>query len=108
MGVLGARHVFGLHKRDRIWINAYTKGKRRVRPIRGNIRNIIEKDRDKFLSKSPMDTCLRIFEEFEKRMGEPAVFGMDDGWPVGWTDLKPLEMDKSHSAQAEAWGLLSE
>ncbi len=20
------------------------------------------------------------------------------GWPLGWTDLKPLEMDKSHSA----------
>ena len=21
------------------------------------------------------------------------------GWPLGWTDLKPLEMDKSHSVQ---------
>jgi hypothetical protein len=21
------------------------------------------------------------------------------GWPIGWTDLKPLEMDKSHSVQ---------
>jgi len=20
------------------------------------------------------------------------------GWPLGWTDLKPLEMDKSHFA----------
>jgi len=21
------------------------------------------------------------------------------GWPIGWTDLKPLEMDKSHFVQ---------
>jgi len=23
------------------------------------------------------------------------------GWPIGWTDLKPLEMDKSHCAQQQ-------
>ena len=23
------------------------------------------------------------------------------GWPIGWTDLKPLEMDKCHSAQQQ-------
>jgi len=23
------------------------------------------------------------------------------GWPLGWTDLKPLEMDKSHSVQQQ-------
>jgi len=23
------------------------------------------------------------------------------GWPLGWTDLKPLEMGKSHSAQPQ-------
>jgi hypothetical protein len=23
------------------------------------------------------------------------------GWPVGWTDLKPLEMDKSHCVQQQ-------
>jgi DNA (cytosine-5)-methyltransferase 1 len=23
------------------------------------------------------------------------------GWPLGWTDLKPLETDKSRSAQPE-------
>ena len=23
------------------------------------------------------------------------------GWPLGWTDLKPLEMDKSHCVQPQ-------
>jgi hypothetical protein len=23
------------------------------------------------------------------------------GWPLGWTDLKPLEMDKSHCVQQQ-------
>ena len=30
------------------------------------------------------------------------------GWPLGWTDLKPLEMDKSHSVQQQLGDYLQE
>jgi hypothetical protein len=30
------------------------------------------------------------------------------GWPLGWTDLKPLEMDKSHCAQQQRGDSLQE
>ena len=35
------------------------------------------------------------------KLAYPPVIGVECmmGWPLGWTDLKPLEMDKSHFAQ---------
>ena len=99
-GVLGAADVGANHQRDRIWIVAElpppprwptpvtsdASGAGRVGPRKsGNISSL--KD---YLSKW-------------HRLAYPPVNITEYmmGWPLGWTDLKPLEMDKSHFVQQQ-------
>ena len=76
---LRAEDVGAPHKRERIWITAYSQEDRRERAICSNVKNSKNPMWSECNSSSALDTCLYFFNEFEKRMGEPAVFRMDNG-----------------------------
>ena len=67
------------HPRSRIFFVAHSKSNGRKGPICGDIKNRKDTGWPQSQSPGPLDTRLYIFEEYKKRMGEPAVFGMDDG-----------------------------
>jgi len=72
--------VFGApHIRDRIFILAYPASHGREGPICRDIGNITETMWGTQKQTSTLDSRLRIFEEYEQRFCEPAVFRMDDG-----------------------------
>lgn len=69
------------HPRERIWVVANAQTNRWEGSICGNIENGNNPGWPELQSSGSLDPRLFIFEEFEKRMGEPAVFSLDDGLP---------------------------
>ena len=78
-----AAAVEGGHERQRVWIVAHNEKNGRQRSVRGNFKNR-QKASWKYKpgqSSGSLDSRLFIFEEFEKRVGQPAVLRVDDGIP---------------------------
>ena len=78
---ISAATIGAPHPRKRIWLVANSKTNRRERTICGDIEDSKDPGWPELQSSGSLDTRLFIFEEFEKRMGEPAVFPVDDGLP---------------------------
>ena len=127
-GVLGAADVGANHQRNRIWIVAYAPppdiwptpiasgggGGTNLNNPRGiHQGNPLASAVKLSLGKWPTPTAhmaketnapseaLRNEPSMASRVGgqlNPTWVEWLMGWPLGWTDLKPLEMDKSHSA----------
>jgi len=83
---ISARTMGAPHKRERIWIIANSRIKRWARPIRSNFRGF----KEKIQKTNALDTQGNPFLQFEKRVGESAVFRMDDGLPNRMDRLKAL------------------
>jgi DNA (cytosine-5)-methyltransferase 1 len=69
---------FGLpHNRERIWVIAYPEQSGWGRSLCVNIRDIYKTCK----KANALDSQCNYFLQFEKRMGRPAVLGVDDGIP---------------------------
>jgi site-specific DNA-cytosine methylase len=121
LGVLGAADVGAPHQRDRIWIVARNMAHSKMS---NDAPSIIRKDQPNG-HKGNLEELVAVREKFptptahnSKEAAYPAEYTRKTpslashaggklnpvwvewlmGWLLGWTDLKPLEMDKSHSA----------
>lgn len=76
--VLSASAFGAPHKRSRLFVFAYTSGDRWTGVLHNKQVLSRKKDQKKKWGFS-LDNISNIADEFEKSMGEPALFGMDDG-----------------------------
>ena len=74
------------HRRERIWVVAYPHGAGWERILCCNIKDCSKKEEQK----ATLDISSNPFLQFEKRMGEPAVFGVDNGIPRQVDRLRAL------------------
>ncbi len=81
-----ASSFYSYHKRNRVWIIAYSLRTRWTGSLRSNIGRIKEKN----IQADALDTQCNTFLQFEKRVGKPAVLGVDDGIPNRVDRLKGL------------------
>lgn len=117
--VMGAADVGAPHQRDRIWIVAYSNSMRKLQPQRlkqnkrRRVSNSSEQVADSYSShlergrkmirddgKSREDMLDWLVEQNGGRLNPTWVEWLM-GWPLGWTDLKPLEMDKFQQWQQQ-------
>ena len=105
-GVLGAADVGAVHQRDRIWIVAEhsppprwptptatdwkATGKLETLKRQGNNFEAGGQNRPQYHYSRLMNMKMPV-----------SASEMLMLWPIGWTDLKPLEMDKSHFVQQQ-------
>lgn len=83
---ISANKLDAWHKRSRIWIVAYPRGERRPRTICSDFKRL----KEKIKKTNALDTQCNPFLQFEERVGEPAVFGVDDGLSHRVDRLKAL------------------
>lgn len=118
--VLGAADVGAPHQRDRFWLAAHANSLRELQP-QGSISDqrgwfsdgsqpLADTNSQGFANRSggarvvnslgsePLITQIAIAEGVTDGALNPTWVEWLMAWPLGWTDLKPLEMDKSHSA----------
>lgn len=89
--VLSAATFGAPHKRERIWIIANAKRKRRPILVRSNFQTFTGTGGSQFWCKSTaLDDAGSLLQRLEQRMGQPAVFGNDDGIPARVDRLKGL------------------
>jgi len=67
------------HRRDRVFIVAYSQGSGRERILRSNSGGFLSSYWEEVMQ--ALDTHSSYFQRFDERMGKPAVFGVDDGIP---------------------------
>ena len=106
-GVIGSRHVGACHRRDRIWIYAHSQGLGWTGTICGHAKNCENQSRQKRSSPGALDSCLSIFAQFAQRMGEPAVFGMDNGVAGRMDRLRAVGNGQDPRVAKLAWEILS-
>ena len=116
-GVLGAADVGAPHQRDRIWIVANANGMRELQ----SQGSVIDKRRwvGDSSGKWPTPTAhmaketnapseaMRNEPSLSSRVGgklNPTWVEWLMGWPLGWTDLRPLEMDRFQQWQQQRGG----
>lgn len=75
--VIPACSVGHYHRRDRLWILAYSNAER----WEGLLCDNKESKFKKIKKTNTLDSLCSPFLRFEQRVGKPAVFGMDDGVP---------------------------
>ncbi len=124
-GCLSAAAIGANHKRERIWIVGYSSSNRDGRitsnmtgqslsqmvnsteywptPLSRDYRYGINKETLE-RRKKQSSRGVNLSEELQRRTGtsgklNPMWVEWLMGWPLGWTELKPLEMDKSLNAQ---------
>lgn len=77
--LIPAYSVGAYDRRDRVFIIANTKGERRERLLRYN--NVGLPETARHLRKITLDAQGNPFNRFEKSVGKPAIFGVDNGIP---------------------------
>ena len=100
-GVLGHDRFGGQHRRDRIWITAYTC-KKSFRSLVKRQGKVLEQWKKKERSEGWVDFVVgddgttppswRV--RGKKMIPDPSCGEVVMGWPMGWTELRPLAMDK--------------
>ena len=89
-GVMGSDNVGGTHRRKRIWILAYSKSRRSQKSKQKHKLFQI-----KIQSKLRFGNCFgKIGNNGQYGRFNPETSEQMMVWPIGQTDLKPLEMDK--------------
>lgn len=84
--IIPANFLGAWHKRGRVWLVAHANVQRRGRFLRGKDGTIPEA----YSKANALDTQCNPFLQFEKSMGESAVFGMADGVPRRMDIVKRL------------------
>lgn len=75
--VIPANFMGAWHKRKRIWLVAYSDGKRREGTVYNNTDWIIKTSQPQIT----LDTHSNPFLQFTQSVGQPAIFGVADGIP---------------------------
>lgn len=95
------------HKRDRVWILAYSQETGWSWSLRSNNRNSQKSSGPRLQTPRTLDSLRACFTEFEKRMGEPAVFRMDDGLAYQVDRLAAAGDGQDPRVVKAAWELLT-
>ncbi len=88
--IIPACAVNASHQRNRIWIIAYTKSKRREILLHNNKKSSNKSGNANSKKRITLDSYGNPFLQFEKSVGESPIFGMDDGIPNRVDRLKSL------------------
>jgi DNA (cytosine-5)-methyltransferase 1 len=100
--------AFGFdHQRDRLWIVAHTRSQRRTRILHNNQDN---SHKTHLPRKTPatLDNVWNRLSQLEQILGEPSVFGIDDGLANRVDQLKAPGNGQVPAVAAAAWRLLSQ
>ncbi|QCR23096.1 DNA cytosine methyltransferase [Pontibacter sp. SGAir0037] len=81
--VIPASAVGAFHKRERVWLIAYTDVQGRERVLCEHPGSCTQTSRPEY----PLDAQGNAFLQFEERLGEPAVFGVPHGIPTAVDQL---------------------
>ncbi len=105
---LSASDVGAPHKRERIFLVAYSNSARRQGLLQHKSTVGTKKVKPRKLWGNSLDSTDAIANEFRKSMGQPAVFGMDDGLPYRVDRLKAIGNGQVSAVVRTVWKLLTE
>lgn len=107
--VLGAADCGGPHARKRLWVLvADAESQRRPWSVCGHLQDSYQAPWAGFNASGPLDPRLSAFEAFEEGLGEPAVFGMDDGLAHRRDRLRIAGNGQVPAVVARAWKELTQ
>lgn len=106
-GVVSAAQVGAAHRRKRLWIvaaNTQSAGWKGI--LRNNAGRIIKEGKESHPQTDSLDQLRDLVSRIEKRLGEPGVFGIDDGLPHRVDRLAVIGNGQVPIVAATAWHLL--
>lgn len=109
-GCLSASTLGAYHKRERVWIVAYSGETGREILLCGDDGNKsadLQKGLSRKLEPNSLDKLRSYLSRLEERLGEPAVFGNDDGLPYRVDRLGAIGDGQVPIVAATAWRLLT-
>lgn len=111
-GCLSASTLGANHKRRRLWIVAYPSGQGRPLILRQHQRNRLETHQGhsqrRVRETNPLDAIFSRLSRLEQRLGEPSIFGVNDGLAHRVDRLKATGNGQVPTVAAAAWRLLSQ
>lgn len=105
-GCLSAASVGMQHKRERVWIVAYSVDERRSVILRGDEADSVTSGGPKAMEAVTLDAVWSRLARLEERLGEPSVFGDDDGLAHRVDRLAAVGEGQVPAVVARVWGLL--
>ena len=107
-GCLSAASVGMQHKRERVWIVAYAFDEEREVILCGDAGNGDEGDGREAVEAVALDAVWSRLSLLEERLGEPSVFGDDDGLAYRVDRLAAVGEGQVPGVVARVWGMLVE
>ena len=107
-GCLSAASLGFEHKRQRLWIVAHATGQGRKIVLCGNDGDGIARDAQETIAAVTLDAVWRRLSRLEKRLGEPSVFGTDDGFPNRVDRLAAIGEGQVPAVAKAVWRLLAQ
>jgi DNA (cytosine-5)-methyltransferase 1 len=105
-GCLSAAALGFDHKRRRLWIVAYAGGEGRAKFLRVHEGDGAAGDAQKAFAPVALESVWSRLSRLEERLGEPSVFGADDGMANRVERLEAVGEGQVPAVVAAVWGLL--